>query len=184
MLTHANLLGTIGGMHAAFPWPEDGTRRLVPAVRPHRRPLGFHYAALMTYGYTITTCADPKQLMQIVGQVQPTFFGGVPRIWEKLKAGLEAMVAGQEDPEVRARIEGAIDAAVREGPPRAGRRAGARGARRGRRGRRRAALRAAARGAGPRRTSQLERRRRRADAARGARVLRRDRPAAVRGLGA
>ncbi len=36
----------------------------------------------------------------------------VPRIWEKLKAGLEAMVAGQEDAEVKARLEGAIDAAV------------------------------------------------------------------------
>ncbi len=27
---------------------------------------GSHYAALITYGYTMTTCSDPKQVMQIV----------------------------------------------------------------------------------------------------------------------
>ena len=40
MLTHANLLGMIGGMHRAYVVAGGGKRRLVPAVRTHRRPLG------------------------------------------------------------------------------------------------------------------------------------------------
>ena len=114
MLTHENLLGTIRGLDAMFPYPENGTGiSFLPSAHIADR-WAFHYSALMTYGSTITTCADPKLLMQIVAQVRPTLFGGVPRIWEKLKAGLEAMVAGQEDPATKARMEGAIEAAVRK----------------------------------------------------------------------
>ena len=114
MLTHANLLGMIGGMHRAYAWPQEGSGvSFLPSAHIADR-WGFHYAALMTYGYTITACADPKAVMQVVGQVKPTFFGAVPRIWEKLKAGLEAMVAGQEDPAVKAKMEGAIQAAIQK----------------------------------------------------------------------
>ncbi len=114
MLTHANLLGMIGGMHQAYAWPQEGSGvSFLPSAHIADR-WGFHYASLMTYGYTITACADPKAVMQVVGQVRPTFFGAVPRIWEKLKAGLEAMVAGQEDPAVRAKMEGAIQAAIQK----------------------------------------------------------------------
>jgi long-subunit acyl-CoA synthetase (AMP-forming) len=114
MLTHANLLGMIGAMHKAYAWPEEGSGvSFLPSAHIADR-WGFHYASLMTYGYTITACADPKSVMQVVGQVRPTFFGAVPRIWEKLKAGLEAMVAGQEDPAVRAKMEGAIQAAIQK----------------------------------------------------------------------
>ena len=55
---------------------------------------GFHYSALMTYGYTITTCADPKQLMQIVGQVQADVLRRRPADLGEAQGGLEAMVAG------------------------------------------------------------------------------------------
>jgi len=114
MLTHANLLGTIRGLDAMFPYPEHGTGiSFLPSAHIADR-WAFHYSGLMTYGSTITTCEDPRQLMQVVSQVHPTLFGGVPRIWEKLKAGLEAMVAGQEDPEVRAKLEAALEAAVRK----------------------------------------------------------------------
>ena len=114
MLTHANILGTIRGLDSMFPYPEHGTGiSFLPSAHVADR-WAFHYSALMTYGFTVTTCSDPKQLMTVVGQVHPSVFGGVPRIWEKLKAGLEAMVAGQEDPEVRARLEGAVEAAVRK----------------------------------------------------------------------
>ncbi len=114
MLTHANLLGTIAGMHGAYAWPVEGSGvSFLPSAHIADR-WGFHYAALMVYGYTITSCPDPKQVMQVVQQVRPTFFGAVPRIWEKLKAGLEAMIAGQEDAATKARMEGALAAAIRK----------------------------------------------------------------------
>ena len=39
----------------------------------------------------------------------------MPRIWEKLKAGLEAMVAGIEDEEQKQKTQGALDAGPEEG---------------------------------------------------------------------
>ena len=59
----------------------------------------------MVYGLTVTCCADPREIMATCRQVRPTWFFAVPRIWEKLKAGLEAMLAAQPD-EQRERARG------------------------------------------------------------------------------
>jgi long-subunit acyl-CoA synthetase (AMP-forming) len=59
----------------------------------------------MTYGHTVTPVADPTQVMAVVAQVRPTSFGGVPRVWEKLKAALEASgAAGLAPAELRVRL--------------------------------------------------------------------------------
>src|SRR4051812_25189056 len=39
---------------------------------------------------TITTCPDPRQIGAYLAAVHPTWFFAVPRVWEKLKAGIEA----------------------------------------------------------------------------------------------
>jgi len=44
----------------------------------------------MAWGHTVTCCPDVTQVFAHVADAHPTFFGGVPRIWEKLKAALEA----------------------------------------------------------------------------------------------
>src|SRR5207237_1808618 len=48
-----------------------------------------HYNAI-AYGHTVTCCPDPRQVIAYLPEVRPTFFFAVPRIWEKLKAALEA----------------------------------------------------------------------------------------------
>jgi len=35
-------------------------------------------------------CPDPAQLVRVIGQVRPTAFFGVPRVWEKIRAGIQA----------------------------------------------------------------------------------------------
>ena len=35
------------------------------------------------------TCANPAEIVAYLPQVRPNFFFAVPRIWEKLKAGLK-----------------------------------------------------------------------------------------------
>jgi long-subunit acyl-CoA synthetase (AMP-forming) len=50
-----------------------------------------HYSP-MGHGATITTCPDPTQVMAAVVATRPTVFGGVPRVWEKLKTALESQV--------------------------------------------------------------------------------------------
>ena len=104
-LTHANMLAELRAMHAAVPL-EGGGRwvSFLPSAHVADR-WGSHYASLMTYGHTVTPVADPTQLFAVVAQVRPTAFGGVPRVWEKLKAALEASgAAALPQDQLRARL--------------------------------------------------------------------------------
>jgi long-chain acyl-CoA synthetase len=54
-------------------------------------------------------CPDAKQLVGVVGQVQPTAFFGVPRVWEKVQAGIQALLAAEQDETRRAAVLAAMD---------------------------------------------------------------------------
>jgi long-subunit acyl-CoA synthetase (AMP-forming) len=56
-----------------------------------------HYAAIVS-GSTITCVAEAAQIIQALPDARPTGFLGVPRVWEKLKAGLQAQ--GVDNPAV------------------------------------------------------------------------------------
>ena len=53
---------------------------------------------------------DPAQLLATLGEVHPTMFFGVPRVWEKIKTGLSAKLAA--DPDNREMVETAMAAAL------------------------------------------------------------------------
>jgi long-subunit acyl-CoA synthetase (AMP-forming) len=57
-----------------------------------------HYAAFL-YGYEVTSLADAGQLGAALRAVRPTRFFGVPRIYEKLLAGIERHLAQADDRE-------------------------------------------------------------------------------------
>jgi long-subunit acyl-CoA synthetase (AMP-forming) len=69
---------------------------------------GTHYGASLCFGNAVTSIPDHRQVGLALAEVRPTTFGGVPRVWEKLKAGLEA--AGVTDP---SRLPDPVRAAVR-----------------------------------------------------------------------
>src|SRR3954449_5219176 len=54
-----------------------------------------HYLPI-TYAMSVTTCPDPRRIGEFLPLVRPTWFFAVPRVWEKLKAGVEAKLAGDE----------------------------------------------------------------------------------------
>jgi long-chain acyl-CoA synthetase len=70
-----------------------------------------HHYIPTVYAGTITCCPNPREVLQYLPQVRPTWFFAVPRIWEKLKAGLEAMQAAQPE-EQRKPVQDAIAAAI------------------------------------------------------------------------
>jgi long-subunit acyl-CoA synthetase (AMP-forming) len=112
--THANMLAELRGVHAALGQQSGGrTVSYLPAAHIADR-WASHYGALMTYGATLTSVAALPDLMRVVQQVRPTYFGGVPRVWEKIKAGLEAKAgpqiadAARADPQVAATVRAGL----------------------------------------------------------------------------
>jgi len=47
-------------------------------------------------------------LVATLGAVQPTAFFGVPRVWEKVQAGIQALLAAEQDPARRAAVDAAM----------------------------------------------------------------------------
>jgi long-subunit acyl-CoA synthetase (AMP-forming) len=58
-------------------------------------------------------CPDATQLVRVIGQVRPTAFFGVPRVWEKIRAGIQALLAAEQDEGKRAAVARAMDAGRR-----------------------------------------------------------------------
>ena len=63
-------------------------------------------------GHEVWLCPDPNQLLPFLLQARPTFFVGVPRVWEKLMAGLQAGIAAEPDETRRQMVQGALAAAI------------------------------------------------------------------------
>jgi long-chain acyl-CoA synthetase len=54
-------------------------------------------------------CPDAARLVQVIGKVRPTAFFGVPRVWEKIRAGIQALLAVEQDEAKRAAVQQAMD---------------------------------------------------------------------------
>jgi len=91
-ITHVQMLAELAAMNALTPvGVGDRTISYLPMAHVAQRFCS-HYNAMFT-GMQATALADPKDLPGALREVRPTFFGGVPRVWEKLKAGIEAKVS-------------------------------------------------------------------------------------------
>ncbi len=111
-LLHRNLLAAIEGLEALIDLPSDGrVISWLPAA--HIAERNAHHYLPIVFGLQITCCEDPRQVLSYLPEVRPSWFFAVPRIWEKLKAGLETMIAGQPE-EQRVRMLAALDAGLRK----------------------------------------------------------------------
>ncbi len=107
-LTHDSVLFQTRGVAAILGLQGDGRSiSYLPTAHVGDRCLT-HYGASLCFGDSVTSIADHRQVGLALVEVRPTAFGGVPRVWEKLKAGLEA--AGITDP---AKLPEQVKAAVR-----------------------------------------------------------------------
>ena len=63
-------------------------------------------------GHEVWLCPDPNLLLPFLLEARPTFFVGVPRVWEKLMAGLRAGIAAEPEEAKRQMVQGALSASI------------------------------------------------------------------------
>jgi long-chain acyl-CoA synthetase len=110
-LTHRNLMSLTSGVEGIVDFPERGAKVISWLPAAHIAERGAHYYLPVIRGVSVTVCPDPRKVVEFLAQVHPTWFFAVPRIWEKLKAGLEAKLAaipGEDGERARAGLEAAI----------------------------------------------------------------------------
>src|SRR5436190_5067545 len=106
-IMHSNITETVRSYAQIVDFPDGG--RIVsylPMAHVAERNVS-HYLP-MAFGFTVTSVANPREVMQAVAQVHPTWFFAVPRIWEKLKSGLEAMLSNMDDEEQKEKVHKAL----------------------------------------------------------------------------
>ncbi|HVM41821.1 MAG TPA: AMP-dependent synthetase/ligase, partial [Acidimicrobiia bacterium] len=106
MLNHHNVCWTAEGFRHLYPESLAGARLVsyLPMAHIAERMVS-HYNGLY-YGTEVTTCPEASLVGQYLGQVKPELFFAVPRVWEKLHAGILAAVGG--DPEKREQLDQAL----------------------------------------------------------------------------
>jgi long-chain acyl-CoA synthetase len=109
-LSHHNVMAAAKTVEEVITF-DPGSRVIswLPAAHIAER-MAHHYIPVI-YAGTVTCCPNPREVVSYLPQVRPTWFFAVPRIWEKLKAGLEAMQAAQPE-EQRRPVQDAVNAAI------------------------------------------------------------------------
>ncbi|GIF44697.1 AMP-dependent synthetase/ligase [Actinoplanes xinjiangensis] len=105
VLTHHNVVYQCVVMENTIETPDHAASlAYLPLAHIAERMLGV-YNAVYRAGH-VTICPDPAQLLAALVRVRPVSFFGVPRIWEKMVAGVQGRLAAA-DPPVRAAVEAA-----------------------------------------------------------------------------
>jgi long-subunit acyl-CoA synthetase (AMP-forming) len=109
-LSHHNIMFAVKSVKEIIQF-DAGSRVISWLPSAHIAERNAHHYIPIVYGGSITCCPNPREILSYLPQVRPTWFFAVPRIWEKLKAGLETMRAAQPE-EQRAPMEAALNAAI------------------------------------------------------------------------
>ncbi|MFC7532269.1 AMP-dependent synthetase/ligase [Actinoplanes sp. GCM10030250] len=105
VLTHHNVIYQSVILQQVLDTPDHAASlAYLPLAHIAERLLGI-YNAIYRAGH-VTICPDPTQLLAGLVTIRPTAVFGVPRIWEKMVAGVQGQLA-TADPQVRAAVDAA-----------------------------------------------------------------------------
>jgi long-chain acyl-CoA synthetase len=97
-LTHGNIAAAVRCTSQMISFP-DGARVISWLPSAHIAERQAHHYLPVAFGMTITTCPDPRQIAAYLQAVRPSWFFAVPRIFEKLKAGMEGAISDPARPD-------------------------------------------------------------------------------------
>jgi long-chain acyl-CoA synthetase len=91
-LTHAGVMAALDGWRPELSLGD--VQRIISWLPPaHVMDRVLHYYLALAEGLETTTCPDPREIASYLTAVRPQLFIAVPRVWEKLKAGVETALA-------------------------------------------------------------------------------------------
>ena len=128
MIDHSNVCWTVECLRRAFGEHDPNGSRIVsylPMAHIAERMVS-HYQGI-AFGYEVTTCPEAGSVAQYLPAVRPQLFFGVPRVWEKVYAGVQAVAAA--DPAREADFRHALEVGAEAAACRAAGRAALRRAR-------------------------------------------------------
>jgi long-subunit acyl-CoA synthetase (AMP-forming) len=112
-LTHANAVACLSGFDQIIEFPDEGrVISWLPMAHIAERASS-HYLPIFV-GFSTTCCPDPRQVAAYLPEVHPTWFFAVPRIWEKLKAAIEAGIEAEEDAAKKQATQWALGVGLRK----------------------------------------------------------------------
>ncbi len=111
-LTHANLMSSVAGLKQLIEL-EPGFRVVSWLPNAHIAERAAHHYLPIALAGEVTCADDPRKIAEVLAEVHPTWFFAVPRIFEKVKAGLEAKLAAAP-PEAKEQADKALGAALQK----------------------------------------------------------------------
>jgi long-chain acyl-CoA synthetase len=110
MLTHYNVVWTAEGYLRMLDVEPVGFRSISYLPMAHiAERMSTHYLAVMG-GYEVTDCPDPGHIAAYAREVHPQIMFGVPRVWEKIYAGVQAALGA--DPDKKKSFDDAVATAI------------------------------------------------------------------------
>jgi long-chain acyl-CoA synthetase len=97
MLDHANVCWTVDSLRRTLDFSPEGYRIVSYLPMAHiAERMVTHYSGIVC-AYEVTTCPDIRQLGMVLAASRPQLLFGVPRTYEKIHSGIQAVLAA--DPE-------------------------------------------------------------------------------------
>jgi long-chain acyl-CoA synthetase len=94
-IAHRNQMAAVAITESMIELPE-GAKVISWLPSAHVAERTAHHYLPIVFAMTVTSCPDPRQILSYLPAVRPSWFFAVPRIFEKLKSGLEAYLAQDE----------------------------------------------------------------------------------------
>jgi long-subunit acyl-CoA synthetase (AMP-forming) len=109
-MTHTNLMFEADALSAVLDVrPDDRTTSYLPSAHIADRLMALYNQE--RYGLLVTVVADVREIAAALPDARPTIWAAVPRVWEKLKAGIEFAVTHEPDETKRAALQWAMSVA-------------------------------------------------------------------------
>ncbi|HEX7740707.1 MAG TPA: long-chain fatty acid--CoA ligase [Marmoricola sp.] len=106
VITHHNVLFEVTSTQQTSKVTDTVGVSYLPYAHIAERVLGIYLPQML--GGHLHLIGDPAQLVGALGEVHPTAFFGVPRVWEKIQTGISGLLAAETDEAKKAGIAQAM----------------------------------------------------------------------------